>query len=451
MLHALRFWRILGQPLTVQHTTLWPMRFAFVPMLLLPMVVRAQASAPRVQDAALRVAPKITDIRHTIHANPELGNREVETAKLIADQLRSLGIETRTGVARTGVVGILRGGKPGPVVAVRADMDALPVTEDTDLPFRSTKRGTYLGKDVGLAHACGHDIHVSVQLGVATVLAGMRDQLPGTVIFIFQPAEEGPFPEDGVSGAEAMLAQGVFDNPKPSAVFGLHTYPQLEVGKIGYTPGPEFAQGDRFVIKVKGRQAHGAQPNLSVDPVVTAAQVVVALQTIRSRNVSPLAPSVVTIGKISGGERHNIIPSEVEMIGTVRTFEPETQALIKRRMREIVDGVTKAAGATFELDYQEGSSPLVNDTTLALRGAAAINRELGAGVARVVEPTTGGEDFALLAKRVPGFFFFLGTTKPGTTSGGWHTPTYRGDDGAIPVGVRAMSAVILDYLGRGGR
>ncbi|HEU0078624.1 MAG TPA: amidohydrolase, partial [Longimicrobiaceae bacterium] len=277
--------------------------------LLLPARAAAQAADARVAAAVDRFAPAIVEARHRIHQNPELGNREFRTAEMVARHLRSLGMEVQTGVAHTGVVGVLRGGRPGPTVAVRADMDALPVTEDTPYPFRSTVRTTYNGQEVGVAHACGHDVHTAVQMGVASVLASMREQVPGTVVFLFQPAEEGaPLGEEG--GAKLMMKEGVFDRLKPSAVFGLHTFSEMEVGRVGYTPGPAMAAATEWRAVVKGRQAHGAAPHQSVDPVVMASQVVTALQTIRSRNLSPFTPSVVTVGIIRGGERLNIIPAE---------------------------------------------------------------------------------------------------------------------------------------------
>src|SRR6266446_6170974 len=270
----------------------------------LPVALLAGAGAPsldgRVDAAVQRCAPEAIEIRHRVHQNPELGNRERKTADLVAERLRALGLQPRTGIAHTGVVAVLKGGKPGPSVAVRADMDALPVTEDTSLPFKSTVRTTYLGQEVGVAHACGHDLHLAVQLGVASVLASLKDQVPGTVEFIFQPAEEGPPPgEEG--GAQLMLKEGLWKEAQPSAVFGLHVNAQSEVGQIKYTPGPAMAAADSFRIVVKGTPAHGARPELAVDPIVVASQAVMALQTIRSRNVRPLDPAVVTVGTIRGG------------------------------------------------------------------------------------------------------------------------------------------------------
>src|SRR5687767_1017065 len=406
---------------------------------------QAQDRDARVAAAVERIAPRMIDVRHDLHQHPELSNREVRTAGIVAQHLRELGLDVRTGIAHTGVVGILRGGRPGPIVAVRADMDALPVTEETNFPFRSTVRSEYLGREVGVAHACGHDIHTSVQMGVAAVLAGMREDLPGTVLFVFQPAEEGAPPgEEG--GAKLMLEEGVFNEVRPTAIFGLHTYPQLEVGTVGYVHGPAMAASDRFTITIRGRQAHGASPHLSIDPVVMASQAVLALQTIRSRNLSPFEPSVLTVGLISGGERFNIIPDSVRMMGTVRTFDPAVQDEVERRMREILDGVTRAGGGSYTMEYQRTTPVTVNNIPLIERSTPTMIRLMGATNVVRTQPTTGAEDFAYFANVVPGFYYWLGTTRPGTTSTGWHTPTFTADDGAIPVGIRVMSGLILDYL-----
>lgn len=419
-------------------------RSAIAVILALASPLRAQQ--PEVDDAVERFADEIIEIRHDIHQNPELGNREFQTAALVAEHLRALGFdEVRTGVAHTGVVGVLRGGLPGGVVAVRADMDALPVTENTGYPFQSEVRAEYLGQEVGVSHACGHDIHTAVQLGVASVLASMRERIPGTVVFIFQPAEEGPPPgEEG--GADLMVAEGVLDDPRPSAVFGLHSFSEMEVGTVGYTPGPALAAVDHFKIRVLGKQAHGAAPHLGVDPIVMASQAVMALQTIRSRNLDPLQPSVVTVGMMRGGQRFNIIPDDVWMEGTVRTYDPDVRDTIERRMHEILGGITAAGGGTYELEYDRGTPATVNDPILAARMAPSLERVVGADNVKVIEPTMGGEDFAYYALEVPGFFFRLGTVKPGTTSGGHHTPDFRADDASIPVGMRAMARVLLDYL-----
>ena len=387
----------------------------------------------------------IIDLRHQIHQYPELGNREYKTAKLVAKHLRSLGIEVETDIAYTGVVGVLKGNKPGPVVAVRADMDALPVTEETDLPFKSTVKTTYLDKEVGVMHACGHDIHTSVQLGVASVLASMKRSLPGTVKFIFQPAEEGPPPgEEG--GAELMLKEGVFDNPKPSAVFGLHTHAALAVGELGLTIGPAMAAVDQFIITIKGKQSHGAYPHKSVDPIIMATEVVTAFQTIRSRSLSPLEPSVVTVGIIRGGERFNIIPEEVHLEGTVRTYDPEVQDMVEKRMNEILKGITLAYGGSFELNYERGTPATINNPELCKQMIPTLERVVGKDNLKMMDPVMGGEDFAIFANEVPGIYYRLGVVKPGTTSGWIHTPTFRADDSCLEVGIRAMSNMVVDYL-----
>ena len=408
----------------------------------------AQPLDAAVTQAVERVTPAIVRARHTIHQNPELGNREFKTADMIAAHLRSLGIEVRTKVAHTGVVGVLRGKLPGPVVAVRADMDALPVTEDTPYPFKSTARTTYLGKEVGVSHACGHDIHVAVQMGVASVLASMVDRLPGTVVFIFQPAEEGPPPGER-GGAKLMLEEGAFANPKPEAVFGLHALAEMDVGTVGYTPGPMFAAASGWQATIRGKQAHGAYPHLSVDPIVIAAQAVMALQTIRSRTLNPAEPAVVTVGILRGGERMNIIPAEVEMQGTMRTFDTTVQNVVEKRMHEILDGVTKSGGGSYTLAFDRAYPLTVNDTALARRMHPSLVRRLGTDKVQILEPVTGGEDFSYFANTVPGFFFRLGTQKPGTKSGGHHTPTFMADDSAIPVGIRVMSGLLLDYMAAG--
>ena len=392
----------------------------------------------------------IIDLRHQIHQYPELGNREYKTAKLVAKHLRSLGIEVETDIAYTGVVGVLKGNKPGPVVAVRADMDALPVTEETDLSFKSTVKTTYLNKEVGVMHACGHDIHTSVQLGVASVLASMKRSLPGTVKFIFQPAEEGPPPgEEG--GADLMLKEGVFSNLKPSAIFGLHTHPGLAVGELGLTIGPAMAAVDHFIITIKGKQSHGAYPHKSVDPIIMATEAVDAFQTIRSRSLSPLEPSVVTVGIIRGGERFNIIPEQVHLEGTVRTYNPEVQDMVEHRMNKILEGITLAYGGSFELDYDRGTPATINDPELAKQMIPTMERVVGKSNLKLLDPVMGGEDFAFFANEVPGMYYRLGVLKPGTTSGWVHTPTFRADDSCLEVGIRAMSNLVVDFLKSNGK
>ncbi len=431
------------------------LRTPAIPLAAVFLAVLASFPAPlaaqdgRVEEILAQVQDSIIRLREHIHRYPELGNREFKTAELVADHLRALGFdEVQTEVAHTGVVGILRGGLPGPVVAVRADMDALPVTEMTPYPFRSTVRTTYLGQEVGVSHACGHDIHVAVQLGVASVLAAMRDEIPGTVKFIFQPAEEGPPPgEDG--GARMMVAEGVLQDPAPSAIFGLHSFAEMEVGKVGFTSGPALAAVDHFKIRVLGLQAHGAAPHLGIDPIVMASQAVSAFQTIRSRNLPPLEPSVVTVGIIRGGTRFNIIPHVVEMEGTVRTYNPDVRDAVERRMGEILAGITEAGGGGYELEYDRGTPATINDPGLGERMLPSLERAVGAGNVVELEPTMGGEDFAYFANEVPGFFFRLGQVIPGGYSGGHHTPDFQADNSAVPVGIRAMSNLLLDYLRAG--
>jgi amidohydrolase len=400
----------------------------------------------RIAEETRRVESRMVEIRHDIHQHPELSNREERTATLVAEYLRLLGLEVRTGIAHHGVVALLKGGKPGPVVAVRADMDALPVTEETRLPFASTVRATYLGQDVGVMHACGHDVHTTVQLGVATVLNAMKADLPGTVKLVFQPAEEGAPPgEEG--GSALMVKEGALDNPRPQAIFALHAMPEMAVGEVAYSQGAAMSSSDRWEVKIIGRQAHGARPELSIDPIVTAATFVSALQTIRSRTFSGLEPGVVTVGTIHGGQRNNIIPSEVSLTGTIRTFRREVSELAEKRLREILKGVTDAAGAQGEVvRYDRFAPATINDPALTSEAAAALERVLGKKHVARIPPSMASEDFSNFANLVPGFFFRLGNAAPGDTSGDLHTPTFRADDSSIGVGIRAMSYLLLNYL-----
>jgi amidohydrolase len=432
----------------------WTPVWAAVALGVFASAARAQDLAVRIDEAVQHHVPAIVELRHRIHLNPELSNREVETARLVAEHLGALGLEVETGVAKTGVVAILRGGRPGPVVAVRADMDALPVVERSDLPFRSTVRTEYLGQEVGVAHACGHDVHTAVQLGVASVLADLGAELPGTVVFLFQPAEEGPPPgEEG--GARLMIEEGALEEPRPEAIFALHSFPQFEVGgetrvgaigQVGWAAGPTYASSDHFIVTIRGKQAHGAWPHLSVDPIVTAAEAILALQTIRSRNLPPTEPGVVTVGIIRGGERNNIIPETVRLEGTVRTYDQDVRDLILRRIEEILDGVTRAAGASYELEIFPYAPPVVNDSELAVRMRPTMERVVGAENVLQVDPVMGAEDFAWYAREVPGFYWRLGVVEEGTTSGALHTPDFRAGDGAVPVGIRVMANLVVDYL-----
>jgi amidohydrolase len=391
--------------------------------------------------------------RQDIHRNAELSNRETRTAELVAAHLEKLGIDVKTGIAHTGVVGILKGGLPGRTIAVRADMDGLPVTEQSDLPFRSTVRSNYLGKEVGVSHACGHDVHTAVLLGTASMLASMRERLPGTVMFIFQPAEEGvPAGENG--GAKMMVEEGIFSTIKPDAVIAFHTNgdpPDEEgddekLGRIGYRSGPTFAAATRWQATVKGRQAHGAAPHLGVDPIVTASEIVLALQTIRSRVLSPLSENVITVGIFRSGERHNIIPESVELGGTIRTFDDKVLSTIESRMRDIFDGVTKAQHATFELSFDHSHPMTVNNPELTAELVPTLQRLAGPGNIREVPAQTGAEDFSYFANVVPGFYFHIGVVPEGKSSGGHHTPTFYADDASVPIAMRLMTGVIVDYL-----
>jgi len=412
------------------------------------------ASAAITQNAARRidqVMPKVVAWRRDVHQNPELGNREVRTAKLVADHLRSLGLEVKTGVAHTGVVGLLRGGKPGPVVALRADMDALPVTERVNLPFASKARATYNGQEVGVMHACGHDNHVAILMGVAEVLAGMKSELAGTVKFIFQPAEEGP-PEGEDGGAAMMVAQGVLTNPAADVIFGLHVGPDT-VGRLTYREGGIMAAADGLRIVVRGKQTHGAVPWGGVDPIVVSAQIINSLQTIASRQMDlTSAPSIVTIGMIQGGLRGNIIPDSVVMVGTIRTLDPQHHDDIHARIRRTVEKVAESAGATSEVSITKSYPITYNDPALTARMAPTLRRTARDGKAAVVPPVTGAEDFSFFQQKIPGLYFFLGVTPDGVnpmTAAKNHSPLFFADEKALPVGVRALTQLTLDYMAGG--
>lgn len=398
--------------------------------------------------AIARMLPGIVAIRQHLHQHPELSNREFQTAALVARHLRDAGLEVTEGIAHTGVLGVLRGARPGPTVAVRADMDALPITEETPYPFRSTVRAIVDGQDVGVMHACGHDMHTAIALGVASVLAGRRASIPGTVLFVFQPAEEGPPPgEEG--GASLMLKEGVFDPLRPSAIFGLHTDGEMDVGAVGYTSGATNASSDNFHITLTGRSAHAAWPHIGIDPIVMGAQAVLALQTIRARNLSPYDPSVVSVTQFHGGVRNNISPDAVVLEGTVRLFDEAQRDHVEQRFHEILDGVARMSGGAYTLDYIRKNPVNVNDPALLERMLPSIRAAVGPD--RVVPrlPWMAAEDFAWFAREIPALFLHLGTVAPGTTSGNNHTPTFMADDSAIPVGMRLMCRMVLDYLDMG--
>lgn len=428
-----------------------------LPVLLATADLHAQAVLT--PDLAARIAaiePKVVAWRRDIHQHPELGNREVRTAKLVADHLRSLGIEVQEKVAHTGVVGILRGGRPGPVVLLRADMDALPVTERVDLPFASKVRSTYSGQDVGVMHACGHDTHVAILMGAAEVLAGMRQSLPGTVKFMFQPAEEGPPPgEEG--GAELMVKQGILENPKVDVGFALHIDATREVNHIFYTPGGTYASADAYRIVVKGKQTHGAAPWNGVDPIVASAHIITALQTIVSRNMEITQnPSVVTVGMIRGGVRSNIIPEEVEMVGTIRSLDPADRRKLHERVRRIATDVGESMGATVQVVIGEGTAYPVtyNDPALTEAMLPALREAAGADKVHLVKPETGAEDFSFVAEKVPGFYISLGgrpVSVPKEQAADHHTPDFFIDDSGLDVGVRALTAMTLRYMRLGSQ
>ncbi len=401
----------------------------------------------RIDEAAKSLEPKVIECRRDIHQHPELGNREFRTSKLVADRLKQLGIEIRTPIAHTGVVGILRGAKPGRVVGLRADMDALPVTEQVDLPFKSTVRAKYNGQEVGVMHACGHDAHVAILLGVAEVLSSIRNDLPGTIVFLFQPAEEGA-PQGEEGGAALMVKEGALDNPKVDAVFGLHVTSRYPVGEIAYRPGAELAAVDSFNIKVHGKQTHGAYPWLGVDPIVVASQIVLALQTIPSRQLDvSLAPAVVTVGAIHGGVRNNIIPDDVEMIGTIRSLDEKMRSDIHQRIKRTAEEIAASGGAKADVTIEQGYPVTYNDPALTEKMAPTF-RKLTNDVI-VVNATLGAEDFSFYQQKVPGLFFWLGTRPKNQTAeeaASNHSPLFYVDEGGLGLGIRAMAHVAVDYL-----
>lgn len=399
-----------------------------------------------IRAAAARIAPAVVELRRDFHAHPELSNREERTGRLVAERLRALGLEVRHPVAKTGVVGVLVGGRPGGVVALRADMDALPIEEAKQLPFKS--------QNPGVMHACGHDAHTAILLGAAEVLSGLRARLPGTVVFLFQPAEEGA-PAGEAGGASLMVKEGALDAPKVEAVFGLHVGGWTAAGQAGYTDGPIFASSDGFTIEVEGRTVHGAQPHMGLDPIPVASEIVLALQTIVSRQIDGRKPRVLTIGRIQGGTRLNIIAGRVSMEGTMRTHDATVRAEMKARLARTVKGVAEAHGTTATLRFaDEGNAPTVNDKALARGvGIPALERVFGAG-ALPVEPQMVAEDFPSYAEKAPTFFFLLGTRNDAKGIGSVnHTPDFDVDEDALPLGVRAMATLAWDFLsgGPGGR
>ena len=410
----------------------------------------AAISDRAIEDAARAVDAQVVEWRRDLHQNPELGNREFRTSQKVAEHLKALGLEVKTGIAHTGVVGILRGGKPGPTIALRADMDALPVTEQVDLPFRSTVTTEYRGEKVGVMHACGHDAHTAILMGAASALVALRKDLPGTILFVFQPAEEGA-PEGERGGASMMLEEGIFDLVKPEAAFGLHVFSTLNAGVIGYRSGPMMAASDRFRIVVRGRQTHGARPWGGVDPIVVSSQIVLGLQTIVGRQIDiSQYPAVVSVGAIKGGIRNNIIPDEVEMIGTFRTFDPEVRRQIIERMTRTAQDIAHSAGATATVEIADDNNPVVvNDPRLTSRMLPSLARVGRGGQVKEIPYVTGAEDFAFFGQKVPALFFFVGSTPDGVEAAqapSNHSPQFYLDEGSLPVGLRAMTGVAVDYL-----
>ena len=397
------------------------------------------------------IEQKVIDWRRDIHQNPELGNREFRTATLVAKHLRSLGMEVKTEVGVTGVIGVLKGGLPGPVVALRADMDALPVLERTPISFASKATTFYEGKETAVMHACGHDSHVAILMGVAEILSGMQKELKGTVKFIFQPAEEGaPKGEEG--GAQLMVKEGALNNPKVDVIFGLHINAQVEVGKITYRPGGMFAGVGDMKITVKGKSSHGAEPWSSVDPIVVSAQIINNLQTIVSRNVNVTKnAAVVTIGAIHGGNRSNIIPEQVEMLGTVRTLSEADEKLVFERIRQIVTKIAEANGteAILELPYSSHYPVTFNNIALTAKMLPSLQKSAGVENVILVPAETGAEDFSFFANEVPGFYFYVGALPKGKdpeTSAPHHTPEFYLDESGFITGVNAMVNLVVDYM-----
>ena len=415
-----------------------------------PLAVPLSSVAAAIEAAAPALEAQVIAWRRDLHAHPELGNREFRTAALVAEHLRGLGFdEVRTGVAHTGVVGLLKGALPGPVVALRADMDALPVTEQVDVPFSSKARTQWNGEEVGVMHACGHDCHVAILMGVAQLLTGLRAQLRGSVKFIFQPAEELP-PEGEEGGAKMMIAEGALENPTPRAIFGLHVTSRLPVNVIGVRSGPAMASSDTLKIIVQGKQTHGAQPWAGVDPIVTAAQVVLGLQTVISRGVDlTREPAVVTIGTIKGGQRENIIPDSVEMRGTIRSFDEDMRDEIHERVTTLAQAVARGSRAGCEVCIRKNYPVTVNDPALTAAMLPTLQRVAGPDRLQMVNKVTGSEDFSFFQRVIPGLFVFLGIVPAGTDprqAASNHSPRFFADESALITGVRMLAHLACDHL-----
>jgi len=427
-------------------TKIVPWLFLVMPLVAQAQIGPGQIGTDQIDRLAAEAQAQVVEWRRWFHENPELSNREFNTSARIVEILEEMGLQSQTGIAHTGVVAIIEGGKPGPLVAIRTDMDGLPVTEQTGLPFASKARGEYNGQEVGVMHACGHDAHMSMLLGAAWVLNSVKEDLAGSVMLIFQPAEEGP-PAGENGGALMMLEQGIWDERKPEAVFGIHVGIGVPGGEVAVRPGPLMAAADRFEIRVNGRQTHGARPWDGVDPIVVAAQIVLGLQTIGSRQVDvTLAPSIVSVGRISGGIRNNVIPDQVELEGTIRSFDPAMRTDIHERIERTARGIAESAGATVEFEVELGSPPVVNDPQLLDRMMPTLERVT---TVHDVNPQTVAEDFSEYAIRAPGLFLFLGNGPPGvdpTTLATNHSPLFDTHEPNLQVGVRVFSSLVVDYL-----
>lgn len=409
---------------------------------------QVEALKLKVDQKALLIESKYIETRHYLHEHPELSNREYKTSEYIAEQLKKMGLEVRTGIAHTGVVGILKGGKPGPVVALRADMDALPVKERVDVPFASKVKGEYLGEEVDVMHACGHDAHMAILLGAAEILTSIKSSVEGTIVFIFQPAEEqAPPGEEG--GAKLMVKEGVLDDPAVDVIFGLHIRSDIEVGTLKYKPGATMAAVNSMTIKVKGKQTHGSTPWTGVDPIVASAQIIMGLQTIVSRQMDiSNEPVVISIGKISGGVRSNIIPEEVNMLGTIRTFDTTMQRIIHERIKLTVQKIAESQGATAEVHIDKGYPVTFNNLELTRVMLPTLFEVAGEDKVIVRKPMTGAEDFSFYAQEVPGLFFFLGGMPVGMDpmeASQHHTPDFYIDDKSLLLGMRTLCYLALDY------
>lgn len=417
-----------------------------LPAMLQPAIAQAEITPEKLDQLAAAQQEQVVQWRRWFHANPELSNREVKTAEYIAQQLRDMGLEPKTGIAHNGIVALIEGGLPGPMVAIRSDMDGLPVTEETGLPFASKAKGEYNGEEVGVMHACGHDAHMAMLLGAATVLNSIKAELPGSVMLIFQPAEEGP-PEGEDGGASMMLEEGIWEPLKPEAVFGIHVGINQPSGSISVKPGPLMASGDRFLITVRGKQTHGAQPWAGIDPVVVAAQIVLGLQTVVSRQVNvTLAPSIISVGRIQGGIRNNVIPDSVELEGTIRSFDQTMREQIHAAVKRTAEGIAASAGASIDFELSLGSPPVVNDPALYERMLPTLQRVT---TVNSLTPQTVAEDFSEYQTRTPGIFMFLGNGAPGVDPKSLpsnHSPMFDMYEPSLEIGVRVFSNLVVDYL-----